>query len=195
MSDLIGPVVGVEAADGLAITGGGDVDDDVVAGLRRPLDVLERAEPLPLAADLGVDLVVRYRQRRQLDAQAAIAGQGDLRAHLERGVEGDGAILPAAGDLDLGGVDDIDVVLSDRLGQVLRDGVAQRLLPCRSEADAGFENADAAPCRHGMPGSLTSLAILRNARSISRSNSASSIVTESLTLLPSISCSEEFTGR
>ena len=194
LADLVGPVLGVEPGDLLAVAGGGEVDDDVVAGGRPGARRRRARRTAALGGDGLVDLVVGGLRRRQLDAQAAVAGHGDLGTHLEGGVEGDRAVLLAAGDLDLGGGDQVDVVLADGLGEVLRDGVAQRLLAGRGEADAGLEHA-ARRLAGAEPGSRTSRAILRNAWSMSRSNSASSIVTESLTLLPSISCSELFTGR
>ena len=64
-----------------------------------------------------------------------------LGPHLDGGVEGDGPVLLAGGDVDLGRGDDVDVVLLDGVGQVAGDGVLQRLLAGRRQADAGLEDA------------------------------------------------------
>ena len=61
-----------------------------------------------MAAELGldgfVDLGVGGLGCRQLDAQAAVAGHGDLGAHLARGVEPDRALLLAADVISTSGV-------------------------------------------------------------------------------------------
>ena len=93
LADLVGPVLGVEAGDLLAVAGGRQIERDEVAGGGRPVDVDERAVAAQLGCDRLVDLVVGGVGRRQLDAQAAVAGDGDLRAHLARGVELDRAVL------------------------------------------------------------------------------------------------------
>ena len=58
LADLVGPVVGIQPRYRFPVTGAGEVDDDVVANRRRTLDVVQRAEPLQLGSDLGVDLLV-----------------------------------------------------------------------------------------------------------------------------------------
>ena len=118
-----------------------EVERDVVARGRRPVDVGQLAVAAQLRLHGLVDLGVGGRRRRQLDAQAVVAGHGDLRAHLARGVEADRPVLLAARDLDLGRGDQVDVVLAHGLGEVLRDRVAQRLLAGRGDADAGLEHA------------------------------------------------------
>ncbi len=140
LADLVGPVLGVERADRLAVAGGLEVERDVVAGGCRALDVDERAVALQLGVDRLLHLVVGRRRVGQLDAQAAVAGDGDLGAHLTRGVEGDRALLGAARHLDLGRRDEVDVVLAHGLGQVLGDGVLQCLLAGGADADAGLEH-------------------------------------------------------
>ncbi len=76
----------------------------------------------------------------QLDAQRVVAGHGDDRTHLAGRLELDRTGLLAVGDLDLGCGDQVDVVLVDRARQVLGNRVAQCLLACRAEADAGLEH-------------------------------------------------------
>ena len=95
LADLVGPVLGVQAGDLLAVAGRGEVERDVVAAGGRAVDVGE----LAVAAELGlhglVDLGVGGRGRRQLDAQPVVAGHGDLGTHLAGGVEPDRAVLLA----------------------------------------------------------------------------------------------------
>ena len=140
LTDLVRPVLGVEAGDLLAVTRGRQVERDEVAGRGRPVDVVERTGAAQLALDHRVDLLVGGIGRRQFDAQPAVAGDGDLGTDLDRRVELDRTFLLAARDLDLRRGDDVDVVLADRLGEVLRDRVAQRLLARRADADARLEH-------------------------------------------------------
>ena len=140
LADLVGPVLGVQPGDLLAVAGGDEVERDAVAAGGRALDVGELAVAAQLGLDGLVDLLVGRRRRRQLDAQAVVAGHGDLGAHLAGGVEPDGPVLLAGGDLHLRRGDEVDVVLADGLGQVLGDRVAQRLLAGRGDADAGLEH-------------------------------------------------------
>ena len=140
LTDLIGPVVGIESGDRLAVSRRRKIDDDVVADRRLTIDVAERPEPLQLCGDLGVDLLFGDGDRRQLDPQAPVARDRDLGANLEGGVDDDWPFLAPAGDLHLGRVDDVDVVFTHRLGQVLGDGIVERLLAGRGEADPRFEH-------------------------------------------------------
>ena len=48
LTDLVGPVVGVEAGHRFVVASRRQIDDDVVADGRRPVDVAERPEPLQL---------------------------------------------------------------------------------------------------------------------------------------------------
>ena len=77
----------------------------------------------------------------QLDTQAAVARHGDLGPHLQRGVERHRSLFAPTGDLDLRRVDDVDLVLAHGLGEVLRDGVVERLFAGGGDADAGLEHA------------------------------------------------------
>ena len=58
LADLVRPVLGVQPGDVLAIAGGVEVERDVVAARRRPLDVDELAVAAQLACDRLVDLGV-----------------------------------------------------------------------------------------------------------------------------------------
>ena len=66
----------------------------LVAAGGRAVDVGELAVAAQLGLDGLVDLGVGGRRRRQLDAQAVVAGDGDLGTHLAGGVEPDRARPP-----------------------------------------------------------------------------------------------------
>ena len=83
------------------------------------------------------------------DAQAAVAGDLDRRAHLDHGVEGDVARLLPAGDVDLGGGDDVDVVLDHGCRVVLGQRLVEGLLPAGQRAEAGLRGPCGAPCPAG----------------------------------------------
>ncbi len=140
LPDLVGPVLGVQAEDLFAVAQCGHVDDHEVAGFGRTVDVAQRR----VTSEFGLlrlgDVGVGHLDARQLDAQRVVTGDGDDRTHLAGRLELDRAGLFAVGDLDLGGGDQIDVVLADRSRQILGHGVAQRLFAGRAEPDAGFEH-------------------------------------------------------
>ena len=68
-----------------------------------------------------------------------MADDGDLRAHLDDGVELDVAVVLAGGDVDLGRRDHVDVLGLDRLDVVLGQRVAQGLVARRLGAQARLE--------------------------------------------------------
>jgi hypothetical protein len=140
-ADLVQPVLRVEPGHRLAVAAGLDVERDEVARLRRAVHVGELAVPAELGGDGLVDVLVRHRDRRQLDPQARIAGHDDLRPDLDGGVERHRAVLLAGGDVDGGGGDDVDVVFLDRVREVAGDGVLQRLLASRAQTDPSLEHA------------------------------------------------------
>jgi hypothetical protein len=140
LTELVRPVLGVEPHDLLAVAGGRDVEGQEVTRLGRTVGVDEGAGLTQLGG-LGLAQLVGGGHRRvELDPQPRVARHGDDRPHFALGLELDETVLLPSGDLDLGGGDQIDLVLADRLGQVRRDRVAQRLLACRRDADAGFEH-------------------------------------------------------
>ncbi len=115
---------------------------------------------LPLGRDRLLDLVVGRGRAGQLDAQAAVAGNGDLGTHFTRRVEGHWAVVLAARQLDLGRGDEVDVVLAHGLREVLRDRVVECLLAGGRDADAGLEHAAGclAGAESGQPDFLGDLA-------------------------------------
>ena len=139
-ADGVAVVVGGEAGLRLAVERAGDVDRDRVALLRGALDDLERAVEVAHAVDLGVERVLVDAGALERDAQPAVAGHLDRRAHLDDGVERDVARLLPAGDVDLRRGDHVDVVLDDRGRVVLGQRVVQRLLATGQRAEAGFEH-------------------------------------------------------
>ena len=58
------------------------------------LDLDQLAEVAPQPVDLGVDLLVGDHRARDLDPQAVVAGQVQLGADLDHGVEGHRAGRP-----------------------------------------------------------------------------------------------------
>jgi hypothetical protein len=112
----------------------------VVAVLRRPLDHAQLAELGAHALDLGVDLVVADDGARHRHPQVLVAGHGHVGPHLHHGVERHRPGLLAGGDVDVGGGDDVDVVLAHGLGEVVGQRLAQRLLPGHVPAEAGLED-------------------------------------------------------
>ena len=141
LSQLVGPILGVEARDLLAVTAGGDVEREEVAGRGGPIDVDQSSARTKLGSLCLVQLLVGRERRVEFDPQAGVARHGDLRANLALGLELDQPFLLAAGDLDVGCRHQIDIVFANGLAEVLRDRIAQRLLPGRADADPGLQNA------------------------------------------------------
>ncbi len=139
-ADGVAVVVGGEAGLRLAVEGAGDVDGDGVALLHRALDLLERAVEVAHAVDLGVERVLVDAGAVEGDRQTPVAGDLDGGPHLDDGVEGHGARLLAARDVDLRRGDDVDVVLDDRGRVVLGECVLERLLAPGEGAEAGLEH-------------------------------------------------------
>ena len=140
VADFVQPVLGVEPGDRFAVAGRGERDGDLVARLDGAVDVDQRALSAQLGLDRFVDVGLGGLGRRQLDPQSAVAGHRDLRSHLAHGVERDRAGFAAARELDVGRGDEIDVVLADGIGEVHRHGIAERLLACGCQPDAGLEH-------------------------------------------------------
>ncbi len=86
-TDLVQPVLGVEAGDRLAVASTCQVDGDLIAGLHRTIDIDQRTLAAQLGLDRLVDVGVGGDGRGQFDAQAAVAGHRDLGPHLARCVE------------------------------------------------------------------------------------------------------------
>ena len=147
----------------------------MVADRRLTIDVAEGPEALQLCGDLGVDFLVGDGDRRQFDPQAPVARDRDLGANLEGGVDDDRPFLATAGDLHLGRVDDVDLVFTHRLGQVLGDGIVERLLAGWGEADPRFEHPAGHLSAARKPGSPDFLGDLAKRPVDVRSNSDSSM--------------------
>ena len=133
-------VVGGQPVLRLAVERAGDVDDDGVLGLRRPVDVGEGGLHLAHAVDLGVDLFLGQLGPGELDPQPAVARHLHDGADLDDGVEGDRPVLLPGGDVDVGRVDGVDVVVGERLGVVLGQRVVQGLLAADLGAEAALEH-------------------------------------------------------
>ena len=70
------------------------VDRDQVAVDGGAIDHVELGVVLAQPVDLVLDLFVLDVEARQRDLQAVVARNGDERAHLDDGIEGDGAARP-----------------------------------------------------------------------------------------------------
>ncbi len=140
-ADLVEVVGRVEARKRLAVARPDDVDGHLIGVDRGAIDGLELGELVAHPLDLRIDLFVARSRPRDLDAQAAVAGDADLRSHLDDRVERDRTLLAARRDVDLGRRDDIDVVLAHRLRVVLGKRLAKCLFAGHRGADARFEDA------------------------------------------------------
>ena len=88
---------------------------------------LELRVVLAQPVELALHVVLGDGQAGQRDLEAVVAGDGDERAHLHDGVEGDGAAVLAAGDVDLGLRDRVELGVDDGAGVEVRQRLAQRL--------------------------------------------------------------------
>ena len=105
----------------------------------RPLDLAQLGELLAHPVDLGPDFLVGRLRGRHRHDQALVAGDRDLRADLDDGVEGERALVLARGDVDLRGGDGVEVGLLDGLGVVVGQGVPDDLLPDGLAAETGLQ--------------------------------------------------------
>ncbi|CAB4885918.1 unannotated protein [freshwater metagenome] len=135
LADLVQPFLGVEPNHGLALAGALEIERDLIADDNRAIDISEAALTADFLLHGFVDVFIGGRDRRHLDPKAAVAGNGDLRADLARGVKCNRTGFLATGDLDIGCGDEIDVVLAHCLGKVVGDAVAERLLARSGDAD------------------------------------------------------------
>ena len=153
LAEFVREVLGVESGHLLAVTRGGEVDRQEVAGPGRAIDVAERTGRPQLGLLGLLDLGPGRLDCVELDLQSAIAGR-DLGADLALGLELDDPFLLAAGDLDLRCGDEVDVVLADCLAEVTgspRAAPVRGRGRCRSGPRA---RRGALPLRN--PGSFTS---------------------------------------
>ena len=128
-ADLVVVAIGGHPGDRLALVGGGDVDHDLVALGSSSLDGLEVGELLAHPVDRLVDIVVAHLDGGNLDLQGFVATDLDRWPDLDDGVEGDGALVLAGRDVDLGRGDDVDLVLAHGGGVVVGKGLPEGLTP------------------------------------------------------------------
>ena len=130
---------------GLAARGRGEVERHVVAVLRRPLDALERAEPLAQRVEFLRDLVVGHVDVVDGDRDAVQVRDGDLGTDVDLGGEAQRLGLrerrDVAGHLELGLAQRAHVLLAHGLHVLARDGVLERLRDDRAAADALVDDA------------------------------------------------------
>ena len=117
------------------------VDGDEVAVDGRTVHDVELGVVLAQPVDLALDLLLADGEARQRDLQAVVAGNGDDRTHLDHGVEGDGAAVLAAGDVDVGLRDRVELGVDDGAGVEVGQGLTERLGAQRAgTAHAGLEH-------------------------------------------------------
>ena len=110
------------------------VDGHEVAVDGRSVDDLELGVVLAQTVELAIDLLVAHAEAGQGDLQPVVAGDGDERPHLDHRVEGDGARVLAAGDVDLGLRDRVELGVDHGAGVEVGQRLAQRLGPQRAGA-------------------------------------------------------------
>ena len=135
MRQALGPAV----RDVLAGDRGRQVDGDEVAGLRGPLDALERSEPRPQGLQFGVDLLVGNLDGFDRNRDGAQVGQVDVGPDVDLGGEDQFFAVLDLRDLDLRLAERPQVLSGDRLaiagGQHLIDHLLEH---CRA-TDPGFK--------------------------------------------------------
>ena len=125
-ADLVEIVVD---ADHLRARGVGavQVDGHEVAVDGGAIDHLELGVVLAQAVDLVLHLFVLHGEPGQGDLQSVVAGDGDERPDLDHGVEGDGAGVLAARDVDLGLRDRVEFGVDHGACVEVGQRLAQRL--------------------------------------------------------------------
>ncbi len=117
------------------------VDRHQIAVDGGPVHDLELGVVLAQAVELALHLLVGDGEARQRDVQPVVARNGDDGAHLHDGVEGHGAAVLAAGDVDLGLGDRVELGVDDGAGVEVGQRLAQRLGAQRAgAAHAGLEH-------------------------------------------------------
>ncbi len=123
----------------LAVDGGGQIDGDEIALLRRALHAGQGAEPGAQRLQLGVDLLVGHLDRVDGELQRLEVGQLDLGPDVDLGGEDELFVVLELGDLDLGLAERLDLRGGDGLAVAARQRVVDDLLEHGAAADAGFE--------------------------------------------------------
>ena len=140
-ADLVGHARGLRLLDGLAVDGGGEVDDDEVAALRGPLDAGERAETRLQARQLLVDVVVGDLGRVDRHGDGRVVRHRDLGTDVDLGREGELVAVPDLGDLDVGLAERLDLGLLDGLAVLGGHGLVDDLFEHDPTTEALVEDA------------------------------------------------------
>ena len=138
-ADLMGEPFGLAVRNVLAIDGGGEVDRDEVARLRRPLDALEGAEPGAETLHLGLDLVIADLHGVHRDLQLSQVGKIDIGADVDLGGEHQFLAVLDLGDLDIRLAQGAKILGRHRFGIPGGQRIVDHLLQHRTSADPGLE--------------------------------------------------------
>ena len=129
-------VAGGGAAHALAPDRAVEVDDQEVAGLGRPLHRRQPRRALAEGLELLVERVLGHLGLGPSDLEAPPLAQRRLRAHLDRGLEGQVALVGHPVQVELRVVDRHDTGLGHRLRVPLAQRALEHLLHDRVAADA-----------------------------------------------------------
>ena len=138
-ADLVGQPLGLRLRHILAVDGGGQIDGDEIALLRRPLDAGQGAEPGAQRLQLGVDLLVGHLDGVDGELQRLQVGQFDLGPDVDLGGEHELFVVLELGDLDLRLAKRLNLGGGDGFAVAHRQRVVDHLLEHGAAADAGLE--------------------------------------------------------
>ena len=140
LAEFVVPVFGVETNDLFAIAGRSKIESDKVADFGRAISVDERAALAELNLTSVVEIGFGDVEHRKFDRERVVPGHFDERTDRARGFELDRTGLLPVGNFDFWRGDEVDVVLTYSLGEVLGHPVTKRLLTSRTDADLSFEH-------------------------------------------------------
>jgi len=140
-ADLVVVIGGGQTRHGFVFMSAGNIDSDVVTIGGGTIDRGELCELAAHRVDLLVDFCIVGNWSGNLHTETVISGSVHLGTDLDHSVEHDRARLLARCDFDFGGSDDIDVVLDDRAGVVVGEGLPEGLLTPNLVTELGLQNS------------------------------------------------------
>src|SRR5439155_16913212 len=124
----------------LAVDRGGQVDRDVIAVGDRPLDALQRGEPVLQHGEPLGDLIRGDQGVVHGDGQAGQVGQVELGPDVHLDGEGQLLAVVQVGDLDLGLAEGVYIAFGHRLGVQIGNRVVDRLAEHDITADPAVDH-------------------------------------------------------